>query len=410
MNSIDDLAINGGTPIRTKNWPTYEDGVGAFSSEIIDAAEQVLKSGRLFRYDTRTLDETITGKYEKNLERYFGCKHALAVSSGTTALALAVMALDLPKGFSVACPVFGFPATASAVMLAGGIPKLYAVNENLHYDLQDLENRWDESIRAIIVVHMRGMAQPIDELVAFARKKGVYCIEDTVPSLGVFVNSKPLGMYGDIGCFSTQSDKTINTGEGGFIVTNNDSFFERMVLLSGAYEGRVLKHLARDGCIIENTLPLYSFRMDEMRAAIAIPQLEHIDKKVSRLKANYDYVVERVSPYVRIRKKCFDDGYLGESLLFFVDEVYADFVAKAITAEGVKARCIGSGGNVRSFEQWRFLDEVDRKEFCCIDSVVKSAHYLKSTIDISMSVSLDKEDLDDLANAIIKVIRFINKK
>ena len=242
-----------------------------------------------------------------------------------------------------------------------------------------------------------------------SHKKGIYVIEDAVPSLGVFVNSKPLGMYGDIGCFSTQSDKTINTGEGGFVITNNDSYFERMVLLSGAYEGRIQKHIGQCNCAIENTVPLYSFRIDEIRSAIALPQLKHIDKKVKKLKDNYDYVVEKLSPYISVRKKCYDDGYLGESLLFFVDEDKAEFIAKAITAEGIKARCIGACNNVRSFEQWKFIDEVVSEDFQHIDSVVRSAHYLKSTIDISMSVRLEQEDLDQMVKAILKVIHFANK-
>ena len=409
MKKSDELAIQGGQPVRVKNWPTYEDGVGAFSDDAVKNVEEVLKSGRLFRYDTRPYDETFTGQYEKQIETYFGCKHALAVSSGTTALTLAVMALNLPKGFSVACPMFGFPATASAVILAGGVPKLYAIDDSLNYDMQDLETRWDESIRAIIVVHMRGMAQPIDELVKFAHQKGIYVIEDAVPSLGVFVNSKPLGMYGDIGCFSTQSDKTINTGEGGFVITNNESYFERMVLLSGAYEGRIQKHIGQENCAIENTVPLYSFRIDELRSAIALPQLKHIDEKVKKLKDNYDYVVEKLSPHISVRKKCYDDGYLGESLLFSVDEDKAEFIAKAITAEGIKARCIGACNNVRSFEQWKFIDEVVSEEFQHIDSVVRSAHYLKSTIDISMSVRLEQEDLDQMVKAILKVNHYVNK-
>lgn len=312
------LAINGGQPIREKNWPTYQDGTKEFSDDVKTAVNQVLDSGRLFRYDNRPLSETSTGAFENLLVDYFKCKFALAVSSGTTALTLALMSLNLPKNYGVACPTFGFSATASAVLLAGGIPKLFACDENLYYDIEDLNMRWDNSIKVIIVVHMRGFSQPIKKIIDFAYKKGIYVIEDAVPAMGVKADGKLLGTYGDIGCFSTQSDKTIVTGEGGFLITNNKNFFERAILLSGAFEERIEKHGFSSNKELIDSTPLFSFRMDEIRAAIAISQLKYVNEKVLKLKENYDYIVNELLeiPNLRIRKLAYKDGFLGDSLVF----------------------------------------------------------------------------------------------
>lgn len=394
------------TPIRVSNWPTYVDGFGAFSDETRTLVNEVLDSGRLFRYDTREYDNTMVGKYENAIKEFFGCKYALAVSSGTAALALALMALDLPSGFEVACPMFGFAANPSSILLAGGKPKLFACDENLNFDFDDLENRWSENIKAIMVVHMRGMAQPIEKIVKFAKEKGVYVIEDAVPALGVCINGKPLGMFSDIGCFSSQSDKTVNTGEGGFIVTNNIKMFERAVILSGAYENRVKKHpveLTIDGRD-EYKLPIYSFRMDELRAAVALPQISLIKYKVEKYKENYLYLERSLSSIVRVRKSYYDDGNLGDSFIFFIDGVEGSKIASALSEEGIPARCLGSNDNVRSFEQWEFVDEVKNEEFNKLPSIMRTSAFLRAAVDIPLSYLLEKKDLDDLIIAVNKVV------
>lgn len=405
------LAINGGQPVRTVKWPTYEDGTKICTKEVKKYVNNVLDSGRLFRYDTRPISKTMTGDFENKLKKFYNCNYALAVSSGTAALTLALMSLNLPKGFSVACPTFGFPATASAVLLAGGIPKLFASDQDLYYDMDDMQIRWDNNIKVIIVVHMRGYAQPIEKIVEFAREKGVYVIEDAVPAMGAKANGKLLGTFGDIGCFSTQSDKTIVTGEGGFIITNNSIFFERAILLSGAFESRINKHELVKIQESECSTPLYSFRMDEVRAAIAIPQLENIYNKIFKLQTNHDYIIQEISNInnIRLRKKAYSDGYLGDSLIFFVDGFSASLVAKALTAEGIIARSFGDDGNARSFEQWMFIEEVREREFHEIASIKNTKLYLKSTIDIPLSFLLSMDDLDDAITAIKKVMANIYK-
>ena len=404
----EELAINGGTPVRTKKWTTYEDGTGSFSSEVCDCVSKVLKEGRLFRYDTRNLQETCTGILEKNISDFFGCKHALTLSSGTAALTVALLSLNLPSGFEAACPMFGFPATASAVILAGGIPKLFAVDENLSMDLVDLEQRWNDNIKVIIPVHMRGYAQPIDKIMDFARTKNAYVIEDAIPALGCTANGKLLGTFGQIGCFSTQSDKTINTGEGGFIITNDEEYFKSAILYSGAYESRVNKHI----CVpeeIEYKYPLFNFRMDELRAAVAIPQVCSLQNKIEKYQQNYHYIADQISDIVRVRVSPYSDGVLGESINFFVDESIAMWVSMALKAEGIGARCFGETNNVRTFKQWHFLEEVNSLEFYNLQSVKNTMSYLSSTIDIPLFYNFDKSDLDDAILAIRKVVLSLKK-
>lgn len=406
-----ELAINGGLPVREKNWPTYEDGTGSFDDDVKEEVLEVLESGKLFRYDTRALADTKTGNFELKLAKYFNSRYALALSSGTAALTVSLLALNLPKGFEVACPAFGFPATASAVLLAGGKPKLFAVDKNLHFSLDDLSNRWSDKIKAIIVVHMRGFSSHIKKIVEFANKHNIPVVEDAIPALGARYGNKLLGTFGDVGCFSMQSDKTINTGEGGFLVTNNPKIYELAVLLSGAFEGRYRKHINK--ITSEYSLPLFNFRIDEIRSALAIKQLQKLDNHVCALQRNYKYIAEKIAniPNLRIREPVKENAYLGDSLVFFVPSGKADWVAEAITKEGVKSRCFGSrkNKNVRSFWNWHFIsswndDFIDE----CPSYLTETAEILDSSVDIPLSPLLSNKDLDDSVAAIKKVMRYLD--
>jgi dTDP-4-amino-4,6-dideoxygalactose transaminase len=125
--------------IRRTPWPTYDKGNVDIDHEDADAASRAVNSRRLFRYDTRELEETEVGRFEKEAADYFGVKYALATTSGTSAIALALLALGLGPGDEVLMSAFGFPATPSAILLSGATPVLVSLDENLHMDLDDLK-------------------------------------------------------------------------------------------------------------------------------------------------------------------------------------------------------------------------------------------------------------------------------
>jgi dTDP-4-amino-4,6-dideoxygalactose transaminase len=236
------LAIDGGTPVRTTPWPTYDKGAVFVHREDEDAALRAIRGHLYFRYDQRPELDTECGRLEAELCDYFGSRHALVTSSGTTALALSIMAAGIPPGSLIACPGFTFVATPSAIVLAGCRPFLVEVDENLHLDLADLRRRWHPEIKAIMVVHMRGFAADLAGLLDFAAEVGVPVFEDAVPALGAELDGRKLGTFGLTGAFSTQSDKSLNSGEGGFLTTDDSRLYARAVVLSGAYEGRVRRH------------------------------------------------------------------------------------------------------------------------------------------------------------------------
>src|SRR5437588_511769 len=266
------LAIEGGDPVRTRPWATYDKGAVFVSEEDQNAGLRALRSRLYFRYDCRPTAQTETGRLEAKLQSYFGVRHALACHSGTTAIALALMARVEP-GSVVATQAFSFAATPSAILLAGCRPLLVELDDDLHLEVEDLRARYSPEVKAVVPVHMRGFAAPMRAVMRFADEVGIPVIEDVVPALGVSLNARRLGTFGVAGAFSTQSDKSINTGEGGFLLTDDTELFARAVVYSGAYEGRCARHFEAPSQvpICDLDYPIFAFRMDEIRAAVHRP-------------------------------------------------------------------------------------------------------------------------------------------
>jgi dTDP-4-amino-4,6-dideoxygalactose transaminase len=401
-------AILGGDPVRRAPWPTYDKGAVFVDAEDERAALRAIQSHLYFRYDRRPYAETECGRFEERLCQFFGSKHALATSSGTTALALAIMAARIPPGSAIACPGFTFVATPSAIILAGCKPFLVEVNEDLHLDVADLCRRWTPDIKAIMVVHMRGFAADMTALTEFAARMGVPVIEDAVPALGADLNGRKLGTFGLAGAFSTQSDKSLNCGEGGFLLTDDSTLFARAVVLSGAYEGRLSRHFP-DGeppLATDLDLPLFSFRMDEIRAALLRAELTRLPLRLARFRANYDYVAEALKDVseIAIRRPVAPGAYLGEALIFRVPHGDAEWFAQALCREGIDARNLGSmrDANVRAFWNWRFMHgtaDVARIR----SGLPNTSRYLEQAVDIPLSSTLAVQDCDQLVTAVRKV-------
>lgn len=216
-------------------------------------------------------------------------------------------------------------------------------------DPADLEAKLTPDIKAVVAVHMRGFGCDIDRLVSIADAHGIPLVEDSVPALGVSIGGeRKLGTIGRAGAFSMQSDKSINTGEGGFLVTSDRSVFERAVVLSGAYEQQLHRHTAPSlPTISDLTLPIFSFRLDEIRGAMARHQLAGLARRVATFQENYDYVASRISDLepISLRQPVAERAYLGESLIFRLPDATAQQVSwfvQALNAEGIGCRALGA--------------------------------------------------------------------
>lgn len=197
------------------------------SEKAIEAVGQVLRSGNLVQGKQCAL-------FEEELAGYLGIKHVALVSSGTAALHVSLMALDIGYGDAVIVPDFTFPATANAVAMTGATPLMVDVEIDTYNistkAVNELIATWSgpQKLKAIIPVHEFGLPANIDEIMAVAEKHNLYVIEDAACALGATYHNKKAGTFGDLGCFSFHPRKTITTGEGGAIATNDDKLDQRV--------------------------------------------------------------------------------------------------------------------------------------------------------------------------------------
>ena len=393
------------------NWPTYDKGAVIIGSDEISSAKRAIGSKRLFRYDDRSIENTEVGAFENTICKLMNIKYCLATSSGTSAITLALMGAGVTPEDEVICSSFGFPATVSAILLAGGKPVFVEVDKNLHIDVDDLKRKISSRTRAVIMIHMRGQVGDVFSVLEVCKTAGIPLIEDAVPTLGLKLGNQFTGTIGDFGAFSTQSDKSINTGEGGFVVTNDRKAFEKIVLLSGAYEKRANAHFSDHKIMLdEKKYPLFNFRMDEVRAAIARPQVPKLIDRVSKLQYNYSFFVDALSNYTEIviREPGVAGGNICDSMIFHLEGLDDHLITKAVSAlrsEGVDCRRFGGSSefNARSFWNWHFafpgLSENDIKKV-----LPASYQYINKAIDIPLSPLISEKEITLFKSAIKKVL------
>ena len=210
------------------------------------------------------------GRFIKEFETKFAeftkTKHAVSCSNGTTALHLALLALDIKEGDEVIVPTFSFIASSNAIVYVGAKP-IFIDSEPITYnmDISKIEERITEKTKAIMVVHIFGQPMDMDRIIEIAKKHNLYIIEDCAEAHGADYKGKPVGCIGDIGCFSFYGNKIITTGEGGMCVTNNETLYKRMDFLKNQAFSEIR--------FIHNAVG-YNYRMTNIQAAIGLAQLE----------------------------------------------------------------------------------------------------------------------------------------
>ena len=324
--------------------------------------DRLFASGDLFRY--HTAENNPVTLLEDEFAALLGSRYALAVSSCSAALFLSLKALDLPRDARVLIPGFTFAAVPSAVCHAECVPVLCEVGTDYRIDLADFEAKIPD-VAAVIISHMRGHTSDMDAILKLATAHGVPVVEDAAHSLGTTWAGRNIGTLGAIGCFSFQSYKLVNAGEGGLLVTDDPDLVARAIIMSGAYERNWSKHSAlEEACTRwQNKLPLYNLRLSNLSAAIIRPQLAEIPRRVRDGRRNHDYVANllRGSDWFHVPAKLGPEERAPDSLQFNLcgmsDADVRAFV-DAAAGNGVKVQVFGlSRDNARAFWNWEFLPE-----------------------------------------------------
>ncbi len=368
--------------------------------------ERLLQTGDLFRY-TAAENAPVT-LLEAEFAAMLGSKYALAVSSCSAALFLSLKALDLPRDARVLLPGFTFAAVPSSVVHADLVPVLCEVGSNYRIDIADFEARLDDNISAVIISHMRGHTSDMDAIMALCEARNIPVIEDAAHSLGTTWHGRNIGTIGKIGCFSFQSYKLVNSGEGGIMVSDDANLIARAVIMSGAYEHNWKKHKAPEGdntgeleaafARWQNQLPLYNLRLSNLAAAIIRPQLGEVPRRVRDGRANHDYVAGllNASPWLQVPEKLAPEERAPDSIQFNLEGMDNPQILafqEAANARGVKVQVFGqSTDNARAFWNWQFVPEKQE--------LPQTRAMLMSACDVRLPARLKRDELDLIASAL----------
>ena len=330
----------------------------------IDAAMRVLQHGRLHRYNTLPDELSETALLEQEFAAQIGARYCLAVASGGYAMATALRAVGVKPGDRVLTNVFTLAPVPGAVAAVGAVPVFVGVTDQLVIDLDDLADKLPQA-RVLLLSHMRGHLCDMERLMALCDAAGVTVIEDCAHTMGAFWADVPSGRFGAVGCFSCQTYKHVNSGEGGLLVTDDPQIAARAVIYSGSYM-LYERHLAAPPpdafAQIKYETPNISGRMDNLRAAILRPQIAQLPKQVARWNARYETLEQglRGTPGLRVIERPDAERKVGSSIQFLLPDwptgAVQDLVARC-AARGVELKWFGApepAGFTSRYDSWRY--------------------------------------------------------
>jgi 8-amino-3,8-dideoxy-alpha-D-manno-octulosonate transaminase len=329
------LVIDGGTPAIHMPLPPMYPGGMRIDDEEEAAVLEVLRSKRLFRYYGPNQGSSKVTELEQEFAKKMGSTYGLAVTSGTAALICGLVGLGIGPGDEVILPAYTWIASASAIVAVGAVPILAEIDDSLTLDPSDIEVKISPYTKALLPVHMRGLPCKMDELMAVARKHDLKVLEDSAQADGASYKGRRVGSIGDAGAFSLQFNKILTSGEGGMVITSDQTVFERALMFHDVIGGQ------RNHIPEERILPGINFRMPELLGAVALVQLRKHEAILTDMRARKRMILESISGLARRKGVVFPtsndpDGDAAVAVIFLLpDAQTARKAARSLDAEGL---------------------------------------------------------------------------
>jgi 8-amino-3,8-dideoxy-alpha-D-manno-octulosonate transaminase len=316
-------------------------GAELIGREEMKEVMDVLETGVLMRYgfDKERKGIFKVRQFEEEFAKYCGTRYALGVTSGSSALKVALTAMDICPGDEVIVPAFTFLATYEAVLEVGAIPVMADIDETLNLDPASIDKRITPYTKAIIPVHMCGSGAHIDKIMDIARVYQLMVLEDNAQACGGSFRGKKLGTFGDMGIFSFDYYKTLTTGEGGMVVSDSKRLADRAEWYHD--HGHDHNHKVSRAMEGRNILG-FNYRMNELQGALGLAQIRKLDWLVGEQKKNKQAIKNMLSavPGVKFRELPDPEGDTATFLAFnFPDQGAAERFQKALGENGVDTVC-----------------------------------------------------------------------
>lgn len=374
----------------------------------IEAAVALMKTGRLHRYNVLDGEKSLTDELELAFSQYISVENCLACASCGYALHIALASLDLEAGDKVLCNAFTLAPVPGAIHNAGGVPILVDIDDQLCIDLDDLEQKARESdAKFLLLSHMRGHIADMDRVMEICQQYDLKLIEDCAHTMGAKWDGKMSGSFGDVACFSTQTYKHINSGEGGLLVTPDSNVIAKAIILSGSYMLYDKHHAApAQGAFdaVKYSTPNYSGRMDNLRAAILLPQLEKLDQQCEAWNARY-HVMDAIfasNAHIQTITRAKKEQFVASSIQFSIDALSAAQFKKLIVnceARGVSIKWFGDqlpNSYTSKYDSWHYLEAIQPLE--------STERVLAKLIDIRIPLTFSLGDCETVAKIVVAEI------
>lgn len=367
----------------------------------IEAAVAVMRSGRLHRYNTVAGETAQTVLLEQEFAASVGMKYCLAVASGGYAMATALRAVGVKAGDRVLTNAFTLAPVPGAIAAVGAVPVFVGVTPALVLDLDDLAAKAGEG-GVLLLSHMRGHICDMERLMEICDAAGIMVIEDCAHTMGAAWKGKPSGTWGKVGCYSCQTYKHVNAGEGGLFVTEDAEVAARAIMYSGSYM-LYETHLAGPPKEVFETIryetPNISGRMDNLRAAILRPQLADLATQCARWNERY-FAIEaglRDTTGLTVIERPAEEAIVGSSIQFLLDGWNGASVQELLArckARGVELKWFGNAepvGFTSRYDSWRYVDA---------PAMPASDKVLAGIVDMRVPLTFTLEDCAQIARII----------
>ncbi len=391
-------------------------GFEVFGEEEKQQILEVLDTGILFRYEFGPQRQGVykVKEFEEAFAKYADSSFGQAVTSGTAALKVALTALGVGAGDEVITQSFTFVATWEAILDVGAIPVFTEVDETLNMDPADLERKITDKTKAIIPVHMLGAQARIEEIMVIADKHGIPVIEDAAQAAGARLNGKHLGSFGTCGTFSFDSVKTMTTGEGGMVITDNENLWRNMSEYHDHGHDHAVNPGGRGG--EGRRFVGFNYRMMELQGAMGLAQLAKLDQMIISQKANKAILKEAASAIPGVSFRTILDEK-GDSATFFAfileSKERAAAVNQVLREYGVGAINFGentwhfypqwehlTAGSTLADNGWPFAENGKRRVIYDPEALPQSADIMSRTLVYQVPIKMGDEQKEKMVSAL----------
>jgi dTDP-4-amino-4,6-dideoxygalactose transaminase len=373
--------------------------------EGIRKAEEVLNSGILYRYTCERPEESEVSMLEKEFADYIGAKFALAVNSCGSAIYISLLSVGVKNGDDVLLSSFTYTAVPSAIVHAGANPILVECNDDYCVDIDDLKRKITSRTKVFILSHMRGHISDMYEVKKVCEQNNIILIEDCAHTVGAFFDGIHTGKFGKVGCFSTQSHKLMNSGEGGILITDDEEIIAKVVLYSGSQETFWRKHFVSSDYLpkLQEYIPNFSLRMSNLTACIIRSQIKYIDDWVEQYIRKYKLLCKILSTYKNIFIPAEDPRIKrGPDTIQFnlvnCSESQLNQFCNILNSKGINIKAFGSLGNPRYYKSWKYINNIEKIELPKTDSILKYA------CDIRLPLWLNDDDIVNIGQIILDTV------